>query len=167
MPDFIGYRYNTPITQILDRLYLGGFKNAEDLTVPNPYGITHVVNCTQEPLLKPPIAVSPWDRTGLVVLQLDQLDGHPWSQQKVHDAVCWIQRSIMCGRTVLAHCHAGMSRSPSLVAGYLYACGFSFPQALAMLRELRPWVRPEVETLNSVMRAFGVDPDPPPPVNVV
>ncbi len=44
--DQTGYRNTFPLTKVLDRLYLGGFKDAEDLRSGNPLNITHICNCT-------------------------------------------------------------------------------------------------------------------------
>ena len=51
--DQTGYRNTFPLTKVLDRLFLGGFKDAEDLRSGNPHNITHICNCTTEQLTLP------------------------------------------------------------------------------------------------------------------
>jgi len=49
---------------------------------------------------------------------------------------------------VLAHCHAGVSRSPVVVATYLSQInGISFDEALNLVREKRPEVSPNFELI--------------------
>lgn len=144
-----GYRDSSPITKILDRLYLGNFSNAEALRKSNPHGITCIVNCTAEPLELP---------KKFKVIQMDQQDGHEWNAPKVYSTIEWIRGHLLAGRTVLVHCHAGISRSPVLVAAYLYTCGFDFIAALDQIKRLRPIVQPAPAILASMKRAFGITP---------
>ena len=149
--DQTGYRNAFPLTKVLDRLFLGGFKDAEDLRSGNPHNITHICNCTTEPLTIPSRCVTS-------IIQMDQLDGHDWDVQKLYSAVDWIRRALLGGGTVLAHCHAGISRSPVLVATYLYTCGFDFDRALDRIKAQRPIVQPAPVVLVSAKRAFGISP---------
>lgn len=150
-----GYRDASPMTQILDRLFLGGFANAEALAQANPHHITCIVNCTTEPLTLPK-ALGPRDSTGFQILQLNQLDAEPWDLLKAWQAVGWIHQQLRYGQTVLVHCHAGISRSPSLVAAYLYTCGWDFESALGRIRSKRPFVQPWPIMLESIRLAFGI-----------
>jgi hypothetical protein len=149
--DQTGYRNTFPLTKVLDRLYLGGFKDAEDLRSGNPLNITHICNCTTEPLSLPSRCVAN-------IIQMDQLDGHEWHVQKLYSAVDWIRRALLGGGTVLVHCHAGISRSPVLVAAYLYTCGFDFDRALDRIKTQRPIVQPAPAVMISAKRAFGISP---------
>jgi protein-tyrosine phosphatase len=89
---------------------------------------------------------------------MDQLDGHEWHVQKLYSAVEWIRRVLLGGGTVLVHCHAGISRSPILVAIYLYTCGFDFDRALDRIKGQRPIVQPAPAVMISAKRAFGNSP---------
>ena len=147
--DQTGYRNTFPLTKVLDRLYLGGFKDAEDLKSGTPLNITHICNCTTEPLTYS-------SRAGYKVIQMDQLDGHEWNVQKLYSAVDWIRRALLGGGTALVHCHAGISRSPVLVATYLYTCGFDFDRALDRIKVERPIIQPAPAILISAKKAFGL-----------
>lgn len=153
--DFTGYRDASPLTRVLDRLYLGGFANAESLAAHNPHGITCVLNCTAEPLSLPRPA-GPHDPSGFAVFQMNQRDGEPWNVLRVHEALEWVRHHLNRGRAVLVHCHAGVSRSPVFVAAYLYTCGFDFDQALALIRGARPQVQPAPVILSSMKRIFSL-----------
>lgn len=55
----------------------------------------------------------------------------------------FIDAAIARGGNVLCHCAGGISRSATVVLGYLITRhGMSFDQSLAHLRSVRPWVRP-------------------------
>ena len=146
----LGYRSNFPLTKILDRLYLGGFQDALNLRGQNPLGITHICNCTSEKLDLP--------RAKFNIIQMDQLDGHEWHTQKLYGAGDWIHQALRGGGKVLVHCHAGASRSPTLVACYLYTCGFGFYESLDELRKQRPIINPAPAIVISAKRAFGITP---------
>lgn len=149
MLDQIGLRYESiPLTQVLDRLYLGGFHDAEGLAKNNYLDITHVCNCTTEKLNLP--------RQRFRVIQMDQIDCHEWVPAKLYSAVDWIHQSLSSGGRVLVHCHAGVSRSPTLLACYLYTCGFDFNKAVSSLKHLRNVVEPHEVILASAKKAFGI-----------
>ncbi|KIY66872.1 phosphatases II [Cylindrobasidium torrendii FP15055 ss-10] len=58
-------------------------------------------------------------------------------------AITFIQTELDKGRGVLVHCHAGMSRSATIVAAYLmYTGGLTVEQSLAQIREKRPQIEP-------------------------
>jgi len=125
--DQTGYRNTFPLTKVLDRLYLGGFKDAEDLRSGNPLNITHICNCTTEPLSLPSRCVAN-------IIQMDQLDGHEMARPEALLGRRLDSPALLGGGTVLVHCHAGISRSPVLVAAYLYTCGFDFDRALDRIK---------------------------------
>ena len=128
--------------QILDRLYLGDFTDAEAVTLDqctcvltlnevlpvltSPF-IVHVHRPTPDEVYLPPYI---WG--GLVTLLAEALHQE--------DAV-------------LVHCRLGVSRSPSLVAAYLYACGYAktVTTALAYLVSRRSVVAPHSETWKGIL----------------
>jgi len=145
-----GFRYDTGVTAIFDRLYLGCFSKAEKLDTFNPWNIDRVVNCTKESYkLQSP---------DLRVIQMNQEDGEAWDPFKLIHAVDWIQGCLTGGHTVLVHCHAGMSRSPSVVACYLYVCGWDINNALDFIHQRRPIVDVAPAIWISAKRAFGIAP---------
>jgi protein-tyrosine phosphatase len=145
-----GFRLNYPMTKILDRLFLSGFKNAQELAIGNPHEIFHVCNCTAEQLNLP--------KNRFEVIQMNQLDGHDWDVTKLYSALEWVRRRLLDGNRVLVNCHAGISRSPVFTAAYLYTCGFDFDKALDQIKLLRPIVQPAPAVLISAKRAFGINP---------
>ena len=62
----------------------------------------------------------------------------------VGEAVAYVRGEVAAGREVLVHCVAGVSRSAAVVAACLLAQGSaaSPEEAIALVREARPWVQP-------------------------
>ena len=145
-----GFDYDTGVTAIFDRLYLGCMFAAKRLDQTNPWQIDRVVNCTKEfyKLESPDIRV----------IQMNQDDGVAFDPFKLVHAVDWIQGCLTGGHRVLVHCHAGMSRSPAVVAAYLYTCGFDFDQALHFIQQRRPVVDIAPAIWRSTRQAFGIAP---------
>lgn len=62
-----------------------------------------------------------------------------------YEAVKFIQQCIKSGEKVLVHCHAGVSRSPTVVIFHLMINrGIPFTLAFARLRLVRPFANPNV-----------------------
>jgi protein-tyrosine phosphatase len=60
-------------------------------------------------------------------------------QLRLPECVAALERLLGQGHTVYVHCHAGISRSPSVIAAYLHWCsGWDLDQALAHVRQCRP-----------------------------
>lgn len=75
------------------------------------------------------------------VFQLGNRDGDPWIPDKIEAAYEFITKQIRRGR-VLVSCGAGMSRSASLVIGYLVAVGHDPATAYTIVRRARAKVAP-------------------------
>ena len=134
-------------TQITPHVYLGGAKQAKNLSVLKSLGITHVLNCT------PPKSEDP--ETGCPnYFEKDRSAGFVYKRIPVFDnigedllvhldgAIKFIEQSQHYGK-VLVHCHKGISRSASIVMGYLMKTNeLTLSEALEHLRGLRPVVSP-------------------------
>lgn len=60
-------------------------------------------------------------------------------------ALNYIHAALIAGETILVHCHAGVSRSASIVIAYLVRdVGFTYPQAKAFVKNARPIIRPNI-----------------------
>ena len=126
--------------QILDRLYLGNFEDAEAVTLGQ---CTCVITlCERAPVLTSqriahihaPIPDEVW------------LPPHTWSEL-VHA----VTRAVRDEEAVLVHCRLGVSRSPSVVAAYLAQCGYRLENALAYLVSQRSVVAPHADTWRGVV----------------
>jgi len=60
---------------------------------------------------------------------------------QLDEGVAFIQRIIKAGGKVYVHCGSGSGRSPSLAAAYLIAEGYSLDEAVAKIKQARPFIR--------------------------
>lgn len=120
--------------QILDRLWLGDFADAEQACAPIDYLLTLCEACPPSTL-----RVAHFSIPDEVYLPVE------WSDLVKHLSM-FLQRS-----TVLVHCRLGKSRSPALVAAYLASIGWHDPEtALAYVKSKRAIVEVHSETWRGV-----------------
>lgn len=127
--------------RVLDRLWIG---SSRDL-VPGlrALGFTAVLDLRD--------GVHPFHYDG-EVKAIDQRDGDPWKREQIYAALEFIASQIHRGK-VLVVCAAGMSRSASMVIGYLVRYGMSAPEAFHCVREARGVIAPVPKMLDAVLRA--------------
>lgn len=128
------------MNQVLDRLWLGDFTDAETVTVGQCTCVMTL--CERAPFLTSgairhihaPIPDEVW------------LPPSMWSAL-VYAVTLAVQKEEA---VVLVHCRLGVSRSPALLAAYLARCGYRLETALAYLVSLRSVVAPHAETWRGV-----------------
>ena len=65
----------------------------------------------------------------------------------------FIEKGVQAGGRVLVHCFAGVSRSATVVVAYLITHrGMTYDQAIAVVREKRPKVNPNVGFLEQLQQ---------------
>ncbi len=78
-------------------------------------------------------------------------DGYPIADIAIQGAFDFLDKMMGENKKVLVHCMAGISRSPSILAGYIsFKMGCSIEDALKCIRQLRPQVDPAPITFKSV-----------------
>lgn len=123
--------------KISDKLYLGNLKGASDLNALKQAGITHILQVAAG--IKP---FFPKDFTYKVINITDT------SQSSLirhfPAAIAFIKEGISRGG-VLVHCHAGVSRSASVVIAYLMQENhMDFQSAFAFASKRRPVIFPNM-----------------------
>lgn len=73
-------------------------------------------------------------------LYLPTLDDDAPTLEALDQGVEFIRGVIAEGEKVYIHCGAGVGRAPTMAAAYLVAEGRSLDEALAMIREVRPFI---------------------------
>ncbi|HEY5866307.1 MAG TPA: dual specificity protein phosphatase [Candidatus Tectomicrobia bacterium] len=126
--------------QILDRLYLGDFADAERVTISQ---CTCVITLCERP---PVLTSAQIDHIHAPIPDEVWLPPYRWSEL-VHT----VAQELKKRQTVLIHCRLGVSRSPSVVAAYLAQCGYRLEHALAYLVAQRSVVAPHAETWRGVV----------------
>ncbi len=132
------------MTQIWERLYIGGIADAESLAVGNPERITTVVSVSEIPVEA--------KRASINYLHFPIKDDEPVSVRQFDRILDALSENIRWG-TVLLNCSQGVSRAPSIAAAYMDAVGYkSIDAALDEIRRVRPFANPSTILLNSIRR---------------
>lgn len=97
---------------IYDRIYLGNYLAAANAT---QYGFTHVLNCAKE--------LEFAEQDDVVYKKIPIKDGNadPIEPEYIKQAVEWLRKVNQADNKVLVNCHAGVSRSASIVIAFIYA----------------------------------------------
>lgn len=99
--------------QILPHLYLGCRKAALCLPSLREHGISRVLNVTSS-------VPNQFEREGFMYKQIKVEDSHDVNMiQYLPEAFRFIESAKESGERVLVHCHAGMSRSVTVIIAYL------------------------------------------------
>ncbi|TFK96772.1 protein-tyrosine phosphatase-like protein, partial [Pterulicium gracile] len=127
-------------TQIFPRLFISSLSTAESSSIICAHRITHILTIHR---LAPPILSTshPIERMHLPLTDTpftDLLCHLPSTTQWIHDSLTSSPDS-----RVLVHCEMGISRSTSVVVGYImWARGCAVDEAVGMVKEKRAVARP-------------------------
>lgn len=133
------YSENLP-TEVIPRLFLSDISTAESAATLSLLGITHVLSAMRGYVALP--------RAALPHLQWLQipLDDLPFAELAAHlpTTTAFIENALADPRArVLVHCHAGVSRSTSVVCGYLISrYGWTARQAVQYIKMRRRVAEP-------------------------
>uniref|UniRef100_A0A182STZ3 tRNA pseudouridine synthase n=1 Tax=Anopheles maculatus TaxID=74869 RepID=A0A182STZ3_9DIPT len=130
-----------PACIVAQFLYLGS-QDCVRQEVLEKYGITHVLSVGIE---TPPIVE--YDCDGQRIIETMFVECLDLAETNLAEVLvktnAFIDECRTRGGRVLVHCNAGVSRSTSVVAGYLMQrCDQSFMQAFGMIKSKRPSVQP-------------------------
>jgi protein-tyrosine phosphatase len=135
------------MTQIWERLYVGGREDAEHLFRENPRGISTVISLCEDPVLR--------HTPGINYLHIPIADATPITVAQFEAIIDAIAENIRWG-TVLLHCGSGVSRAPILTAAYMHVVGYrNIDAALFEIKKLRPIIDPSSILLRSVKEHLG------------
>lgn len=141
------------ISRIWDRLYVGNFQAAVEVELNNPHDIGWVLNCTPNPI------IYSLEGSGIASKILNIDDGMEVNPEKIALGLDWIRFGLGMGCRVLVHCHAGMSRSASFAAAFMYQVGFKdFDGCVDVVKQRRPVAQPHPLVLRSFKKYFKVYP---------
>jgi protein-tyrosine phosphatase len=131
-----------PVTQVWERLFLGGRDDAEHLVRANPFGITTVVSLCEQQVLR--------SNPGINYMHVPIADATPIPVSSFDSVIVAVAENIRWGN-VLIHCGAGVSRSPIMTAAWMHVVGYrNIDAALVEIKKLRPIISPSSILLKSV-----------------
>lgn len=132
----------TEMTQVWERLFVGGRHDAEHLSFINPCGMTSVISLCEAPIVLRAKGIN------YVHIQIEDESPIPVGQfDRVMDAIA---ENLRWG-TVLVHCGGGVSRAPILTAAWMHIVGYrNIDASLFEIKKLRPVIEPSPVLLESV-----------------
>lgn len=144
--------------EIRPNLWLGSIRAAQDREALDERKVTHILSIAdcnlgvRQRLRLKPSEADPFER-----LLLSMPDNSS-SRLDRHFAACsaFIAEGLQLGGSVLVHCQAGQSRSPTIVAAYLMCEeGLTAASALESTKSRRPCVQPNTGFLSQLLALEG------------
>lgn len=138
-------RIINPISRINETLYISGKEDATDLKVLQANGITHIMNMTTD--------IQNKFVDNFHYCNFPALDSHRQSLKEFFRvAFAYIEAARAKGGRVLVHCHAGVSRSSTIVIAYLmWMHQWTFTSAIGFVKQQRPCVDPNIGFIGQLM----------------
>jgi len=139
------------MTQVGHRLFLSGYARAADLAKDNPHKITAVL-CVHQAMDYP-------KNPDIIYEHIPFADGEGIPPEVFVRCLGWLKHMYEEGHTILIHCAAGISRSPTILASFMhYAEILEFNDALDQIHLDRPNVSPAPNVLRSAKMMLKVYP---------
>jgi GGDEF domain-containing protein len=103
---------------IVNNLWLGSQKDADELVRRNPEGITAILNVRGPDAYKP-------EHAGKKYKWIPAPDTGRISPEHLREAVAWLQEQTENGERILVHCKHGISRSAGFLAAFMVKRGLA------------------------------------------
>jgi GGDEF domain-containing protein len=110
---------------IVNNLWLGGQRDADDLVRQNPENITAILNVRGSDAYQPPGRDQSAEHPGKAYKWIPAPDTGLISPGHVREAVRWLEEQTTKEQRVLVHCMFGISRSPAFLAAFMAQSGIS------------------------------------------
>ncbi|XP_065209691.1 dual specificity protein phosphatase 10-like isoform X3 [Planococcus citri] len=135
-----------PASRVLPYLYLGNAKDAADLSLLQRLGITRVLNVTSQ-------IPGYHEQSGITYKQLPANDsGHQNLKQYFEQAFEFIEEARKSNNSVLVHCQAGISRSPTIVIAYVMKYRqLSMIEAYKLVKSTRSIISPNLNFMGQLL----------------
>jgi len=85
-------------------------------------------------------------------LHLPTPDDHAPTLEQLQTGVEFISEEIAQGGSVYIHCGSGIGRAPTMAAAYLISTGLTVDGAWALIRAVRPFIKPTAPQLEEIER---------------
>ncbi len=110
---------------IVNNLWLGSQKDADDLVRHNPEEITAILNVRGADAYHPPGRDQSAEHPGKAYKWIPAPDSGLISPAHVREALHWLQEQTDKQQRILIHCMFGISRSPAFLAAFMVKSGIS------------------------------------------
>lgn len=110
---------------IINNLWLGGQKDADDLIRQNPEDITAILNVRGSDAYQPPGRDQSAEHPDKAYKWIPAPDTGLISPGHVREALRWLEEQTGRQQRILVHCMFGISRSPAFLAAFMVQSGIS------------------------------------------
>jgi protein-tyrosine phosphatase len=128
-------------SQITANLFLGSQYNKVGLKKLRKLGVTAIVN------MRIHSVYSSARYKGFKYLHLPTVDNTPPPMEDLLTGATFIENEINHGGKAYIHCRQGLGRGPTMTLAYLIKIGTTLPDALALIKRVRPFVNPRPEQI--------------------
>jgi protein-tyrosine phosphatase len=147
------------ISQVYNRLYVGGLIQGSNLGLSNPYGIQAVLDVHTEATWEIAAGVEYKEAKDIVYAHIPFPDGEEIPAEKFWACMRYLSEQYQQGRTILIHCAAGVSRSVTIAISFLvFAHIMDWPEAETEVRQRRSIANPNVRILTSAKKLLRIWP---------
>ena len=131
------------ISPITNNIYLSGVMIAQDINKIKEYNINCIINCTKH---------IPNNFNNITYLRVPIDDGYNQDINIYFDETFnFIETSIKNNQNILVHCHAGISRSATiLIAYFMKKNNWNLQQALKFVKSKRSIVNPNPDFMKAL-----------------
>ena len=136
-------------SRVTDSLYVGPQHRTNGKRTLQQAGITHIVNMRSE-FDDAAHALTLEEGGASGYCHLPTADDDPISPEHLARGIAFIGGAINDGGKVYVHCTAGVGRAPSMAAAYLISAGYHMDEALSLIQEVRPFIRPTTTQLDAL-----------------
>jgi len=134
------------ISKITDNIYLSGINGASSMNKLNEHNIKCILNCTKNELN---YFENNNDMTYMRIPINDTTDQH--IEQYFDSTYKFIEKCISENKNVLVHCHAGISRSATiLIAYFMRKNNISYQEAYDFIKNKRSIINPNFDFVNAL-----------------
>lgn len=140
----------TGMDQITEKIWLGDSHAAMDIKSLRQAGITAVLNVAKD------WGFSNYKDPSINYYHVGLIDGSGNEQYEFDAAVHTLESILHDGHKVLVHCHAGVSRSPTIVATYIAKqTGHSLNHSIDFVGEKRGIINPHLALRQLARKHLG------------
>ena len=136
-------------SRVTDYIYVGPQHRVNGKQALERAGITHIINMRSEfddELHDLTLGGARSDN----YCYLPTIDDDPISAEHIARGIAFISRAIESGGKVYIHCSAGVGRAPSMAAAFLISRGYGAEEALGLIRQARPFIKPTAVQISAL-----------------
>ena len=136
---------------IVNNLWLGSQRDADELVRKNPEKITAILNVRGPDAYHPPGRNQAAEHPGKGYKWIPAPDTGVLSREHIREAMTWLEEQTEKHERILIHCKHGISRSPGFLAAFMVKSGIcsSLEAAIAAIKVHRP-VQPATQMADVV-----------------